>query len=149
MGDYRKLVAWHRARLLAVTVSRTSEDFDARERFGLANQMRRAAVSIVFNIAEGANRGSDRELRRFLWIARGSLGELEAQITIASDLELITDTQASALAQAALATGRPIAGLLRRLTKLTRRIPATRDPRPATTVEQTTAPTPDSPPTST
>ena len=113
MGDYRELLAWQRARALAGAVYRATEDFPARERFGLADQMRRAAISVISNIAEGANRGSDRELRRYLWIARGSLGELEAQMTVASDLRLIADEPAAAMAQSALETGRLIHGLLR------------------------------------
>jgi four helix bundle protein len=85
MGDYRELLAWQRARMLTGSIYRATECFPAREQFGLAAQMRRAAISVVSNIAEGAGRGSDLELRRFLQIARGSLGELQTQITIASD----------------------------------------------------------------
>ena len=66
MGDFRKLLAWQRARLLAGAVYRVTETFPVREHFGLADQTRRAAISVVSNIAEGANRGSDRELRRYL-----------------------------------------------------------------------------------
>jgi four helix bundle protein len=148
MGDFRKLLAWQRARALAGAVYRVTEDFPVREHSGLADQMRRAAISVVSNIAEGANRGSDRELRRYLCIARGSLGELEAQITIASDLGLITNAQATILEQAALETGRLITGLVRHYTQPGHPPPATRDPRPATISQQTTAPTPTQPPTS-
>jgi four helix bundle protein len=121
MGDYRELLAWQRARALANAVYLATEHFPIRERFGLAAQMRRAAISVVSNIAEGESRGSDRELRRFLQIARGSLGELQSQITIARDLQLIADESAHALAQAAADTGRVIYGLLRAYTP--RRLP--------------------------
>jgi len=75
--------------------------------------MRRAAISVISNIAEGAGRGTDSELRRFLQIARGSLEELQAQITIAGDLQLIANAPAQTLTQAAQETGRLIHGLLR------------------------------------
>jgi four helix bundle protein len=113
MGDYRELLAWQRARVLVEAVYRATERFPVRERYGLAAQMRRAAISVVSNIAEGASRNSDRELRRFLQIARGSLGELQSQITVACDLQLIAGDPAQALAQAAADTGRVIYGLLR------------------------------------
>jgi four helix bundle protein len=113
MGDYRELLAWQRARALAGSVYRATEAFPVREQFGLAAQMRRAAISVVSNIAEGAGRGSDPELRRFLQIARGSLEELQAQITIASDLRLISDGSARALGETATETARLVSGLLR------------------------------------
>ena len=113
MGDYRELVAWQRARALAGSVYRATERFPGRERFGLAAQMRRAAISVVSNIAEGAGRGSDPELRRFLQIARGSLEELQAQITIASDLQLLPDESAQALSESAAEAARIVYGLLR------------------------------------
>lgn len=113
MGDYRELLAWQQARALAGEVYRTTESFPVRERFGLAAQMRRAAISVASNIAEGTGRGTDPELRRFLQIARGSLEELQAQITIAGDLQLIASARAEALTRAVEETGRLIRGLLR------------------------------------
>jgi four helix bundle protein len=113
MGDYRELLAWQRARALVEAVYRATDRFPVREHFGLAAQMRRAAISVVSNIAEGESRGSDRELRRYLQIARGSLGELQSQIIVAHDLQLIEDDPAQVLTQAAADTGRVIYGLLR------------------------------------
>jgi four helix bundle protein len=113
MGDYRELLAWQRARALAGAVYLATERFPVRERFGLAAQMRRAAISVASNIAEGESRGSDRELRRFLQIARGSLGELQSQITIAGDLQLIADDAAQELTKAAADTARVLYGLMR------------------------------------
>ena len=113
MGDYRELLAWQRARALVEAVYRATDRFPVREQFGLAAQMRRAAISVVSNIAEGESRGSDRELRRYLQIARGSLGELQSQIIVAHDLQLIEDDPAQVLTQAAADTGRVIYGLLR------------------------------------
>lgn len=113
MGDYRELLAWQRARALVEAVYRATDRFPVREHFGLAAQMRRAAISVVSNIAEGESRGSDRELRRYLQIARGSLGELQSQIIVSHDLQLIEDDPAQVLTQAAADTGRVIYGLLR------------------------------------
>ena len=67
-------------------VYRCTENFPTRERYGLAAQMRRAAVSVISNIAEGCGRQGDRELTRFLKIARGSIHELECQLILSHDL---------------------------------------------------------------
>jgi four helix bundle protein len=113
MGDYRDLVAWQRARLLTAMVYRSTERFPSRERYGLAAQMRRSVVSVLSNIAEGASRRSDPEFRRFIQIARGSLAELQSQITVACDLELLDETQGKLLVEAAGNAARVIHGLLR------------------------------------
>jgi len=86
MGDYRDLVAWKRAHKLALEIYRATDSYPGRERYGLVAQLRRAAVSVVSNIAEGAGRQSDRELARFLRIARGSACEVECQLLLSRDL---------------------------------------------------------------
>jgi len=86
MGDYRDLVAWKRAHKLALEIYRSTDSFPDRERYGLVAQLRRAAASVVSNIAEGAGRKSDRELARFLRIARGSVCEVECQLLLSRDL---------------------------------------------------------------
>jgi four helix bundle protein len=83
---HHKLEAWKKARELVVSVYRLSQAFPKEEMFGLTAQMRRAAVSIPSNIAEGAARTGDREFAQFLSIAKGSLSELETQLLIATDL---------------------------------------------------------------
>jgi len=74
---------------LVTEVYRVTGSFPDTEKFGLMTQMRRAAVSLPSNIAEGSGRGSDKEFIRFLRIARGSLFELETQIEIAQRLGFI------------------------------------------------------------
>lgn len=74
---------------LVLQVYQATREFPDTEKFGLITQMRRAAVSIPSNIAEGAGRGTDREFSRFLQIARGSLFELETQMLIAQRLKLL------------------------------------------------------------
>jgi four helix bundle protein len=77
MGDFRQLTVWKSAHALALEVHRSTGCFPPVERYGLAAQMRRAAVSVVSNIAEGCGRQNDRELAYFLRIARGSIHEAE------------------------------------------------------------------------
>jgi four helix bundle protein len=83
---HHELVAWQQAMLLVRQIYELTAGFPADERFGLVTQMRRAAVSIPSNIAEGAARQSSREFSQFLVVARGSLSELDTQFRIAQDL---------------------------------------------------------------
>ena len=83
---HRDLLAWQRAILLVRTVYAVTERFPKRERFELSKQIRRAAVSVPSNIAEGAARASRREFARFVGIARGSLSELETQLIVSEML---------------------------------------------------------------
>ena len=87
---HERLDVWQDAMSLVEAVYRLTAQFPDSERFGLVSQMRRAAVSIPSNIAEGAARRSTSEYLRFLSIARGSLAELDTQIQIASRLALAT-----------------------------------------------------------
>ena len=86
MQTYRDLILWQKSIELAAAVYALTAQFPQEERFGLASQMQRAAVSIASNIAEGKLRGSRAEWLRFLRIAFGSGGELETQIEIAKRL---------------------------------------------------------------
>ena len=79
---YQRSQVWQEAIELVTEVYLLTSHFPDSEKFGLVSQMKRAAVSIPSNIAEGAGRGSDKELRRFLLIAKGSLQELETQFII-------------------------------------------------------------------
>jgi len=85
------LQVWKDAMRLVREMYRITATFPEDERFGLVSQMRRAAVSIPSNIAEGAARGGRAELVRFLAIARGSLAELDTQLWIARDLGFLDD----------------------------------------------------------
>ncbi|TAG02983.1 MAG: four helix bundle protein [Betaproteobacteria bacterium] len=91
--SHRDFPVWKAAMLLAETVYDISAKFPADERFGLIAQIRRSAVSIPSNIAEGAGRSSTGELGHFLGIALGSVAELETQLELADRLNLTDDTE--------------------------------------------------------
>jgi four helix bundle protein len=88
---YSDLVAWQKAMDLVVLVYEATEPFPPKERYGLTNQLRRAAVSIPSNIAEGQGRNTTRDFIRCLSIASGSLQELETQLIIARRLSYLEE----------------------------------------------------------
>ena len=93
-GSYRDLRVWQEAMQLAEVLYAASEHFPQHETYGLRNQMRRAAVSVASNIADGKGHRSDLEFGRFLFHARGSLLELETQIMLAGRLKYLkADTE--------------------------------------------------------
>jgi four helix bundle protein len=87
---HKKLVLWHKAVHLVVSVYGVTRRFPASERFGLAAQMQRAAVSIPSNVAEGAARKGRKEYLQFVYTSRGSLSELDTQVEIACQLGYLT-----------------------------------------------------------
>jgi len=98
--SFRDLDVWKLGKTLVLNVYAATKSFPSDERFGLAAQMRRAALSIPSNIAEGFNRYHNREYRQFLYIALGSCAELETQIEVSSDLgHLKRETQEQLLEQ--------------------------------------------------
>ena len=90
MADaYRDLIAWRKATDLAREIYRATQKSPKDELYGLTSQMRRAAVSVASNIAEGKGRYSRKEFAQFLYRARGSLLELETQLFIAKELHCL------------------------------------------------------------
>lgn len=87
---YTDLDVWLKARQLVKSVYSESKRFPKEELFGLTNQLRRAAISIPSNIAEGCGRQSDKEAVHFFFIAKGSLYEVETQLYLAMDLEYLS-----------------------------------------------------------
>jgi four helix bundle protein len=87
-ADFRDLILWQRAMVLAVLVYQITRRFPREELYGITTQLRRAAVSIPSNIAEGAARRTTRDFINFLHIARGSLAELNTQLILAVRLGL-------------------------------------------------------------
>src|ERR1700746_1623978 len=87
--NYRELVVWQRAMDLVLEVYRSTRNFPRDEIFGLTSQMRRAAVSVPSNVAEGKGRYSPKDRTHFVYQARGSLLELQTQITVAGKLSYL------------------------------------------------------------
>lgn len=86
MRDFRQLKVWEKAHGLSLTIYKATATFPQQELFGLTSQLRRAAVSIPANIAEGCGRSGEPELVRFLRISFGSASELEYHIILSADL---------------------------------------------------------------
>ena len=114
---YRELLVWQKAKALAVHVYRSTEQFPRNETYGLTSQLRRAAVSVPSNIAEGQGRLTAGEFSHFLGQARGSLLELDTQLEIALDLAYLNPDQQAILAQEIY----QVLGLLNRLLESLRR----------------------------
>ena len=101
-SSYRDLIAWTKAMELVTETYRVTSNLPDSEKFGLTSQMRRAAVSIPSNIAEGFGRRNRPEFQRFIRVARGSTCELETQIEIAARLNYLqVEVARSLFAQAA------------------------------------------------
>ena len=90
MEDFKDLRVWAKAHELTIILYEKSRSFPKEEMYGLTSQLRRAAVSIGANIAEGCGRRSDGEMKRFLQIARGSANELEYELLLAQDLHFLS-----------------------------------------------------------
>lgn len=111
--SYRDLSAWQAAKALAVEVYRTINAASVRNDFALVDQLRRAAISIPSNIAEGAGRGTNQDALRFLYIARGSLCELRTQLEVIHEAGLLDKRVCEALLGRAEEVGRLLGGLVR------------------------------------
>ncbi len=84
--SFRDLIVWQRALQMSVAIYELTENFPSTERFGLIDQMRRASISVLSNIAEGRHRGSKKDFIRFLYIAYASHMEIQAQMCLAKEL---------------------------------------------------------------
>ena len=91
MKDFRNLKVWTNAHQFALNIFNSSKSFPKEEQFGITSQIRRAALSIPTNIAEGCGRGSDSDFARFIQIALGSASEVEYQILFCKELSFIDE----------------------------------------------------------
>jgi four helix bundle protein len=110
--SYRDLRVWQFSMKLVVSVYRLTELFPKAELYGLTTQMRRAAVSVPSNIAEGKGRFTDRDRAHFYLQARGSLLELETQILIARELNYVSVTESEPLLDLSEEIGKMLNGLV-------------------------------------
>jgi len=108
---YQDLVVWQKAMMLAEAIYQATRTFPKEELYGLTSQMRRAAVSVPSNIAEGQGRNSTQEFIRHLSIALGSLLELETQVILATRLALFSQGASHQMLQQTAEVGRLIHGL--------------------------------------
>jgi four helix bundle protein len=115
--SYRDLVAWQKSMDLVVEIYRSTQSFPRTETYGLIAQLRRAAVSIPSNIAEGHDRLSTGEFRQFLGHPRGSLVEVETQILISQALGYLEPSQSTNLLNRTTEIGKILNGLLASLTR--------------------------------
>jgi four helix bundle protein len=112
---YRDLIVWQKAFELAMAVYEATAHFPREERYGITSQIRKAAISIPSNIAEGQGRRSKREFRHFLFIALGSLMEVETQILISKALTYLKSSQTEKLLAKIAEVGRLLNGLSKSL----------------------------------
>jgi len=113
MQDFRKLNVWQAGRVVTKSVYEITAGYPESESFGLEAQMRRAAVSICSNIAEGCGRGSDADFRRFLYAAMGSACELECETILCFDLSWIADRIQQRLLNNIAEVKRMLSGLIK------------------------------------
>lgn len=99
MHNFKELKVWKNSIQLAKDVYILTADFPTDEKFGLVSQMKRCAISVASNIAEGSSRSSNKAFLHFLEIAVGSLFELETQLTIAKQLEIIHESKSGSCEQ--------------------------------------------------
>jgi four helix bundle protein len=115
--SYRDLIVWKKGIALAKQTYAVTKAFPSTEIYGLTNQLRRAAVSIPSNIAEGQSRQSTKEFVHFLHIALGSLSELDTQVVIAQELGYLPESEASPVLDAIAEMRKMIYGLIQQLPK--------------------------------
>ena len=108
---YRDLIAWQRAIDVVQLVYEVSASCPKEELYGIVNQMRRSAISIPSNIAEGQGRKSDRDFQRHLAIAHGSICEMETQVMLAGRLGFLDQRQVERVLDGSAEVGRLINGL--------------------------------------
>ena len=114
-SSYKDLIAWKKAMELVAMIYDATDGFPSHEQFGLVSQLRRAAVSVPSNIAEGKAHYSNRDFVRFLRHARGSLAEIETQVLIARQRQYLPAETTAKLTQKLDELGRILSGLINSL----------------------------------
>jgi four helix bundle protein len=114
-NSYKDLIVWQRAVTMVTEVYRATQSFPREETYGLTSQVRRSAVSVASNIAEGQGRISPGEFRQFLGMARGSLIEMETQIVIAGNLGYMKNETVDRLTTRSAEVNRLLHGLMQSL----------------------------------
>jgi four helix bundle protein len=113
--SYRDLIVWKKSMRLAFDIYNLVKQLPSEERYALADQMRRAVVSIPSNIAEGKQRGSLNDYKRFAFIAKGSLSELETQILLCEGFGYITKEQSEIIMDQCAEISKMLGSLIKKL----------------------------------
>ena len=113
MSGFRELKVWQKAKELAVGIYKATKDGPFSQDFGFKDQIRRASVSVPSNIAEGDERGSNKEAVRFFYIAKGSLAELQTQLEIAYEIEYLDELNANELLEKSETIGKMLGSLIK------------------------------------
>lgn len=112
--SFTDLNAWKEGHKLVISIYKITEDFPQKELFGLTNQIRRSAISITSNIAEGFSRSSYKEKANFYCIAQGSLTELQNQLLISRDIQYINIENFKNIAEQTIIVHKLISGLIKK-----------------------------------
>ncbi len=115
LSSFRDLRVWQEAMKLTAEIYRCTANFPRHELYRLSHQIRRAAISVPSNIAEGKGHRSDKEFRHFLFHARGSLLEMQTQLMIADELQYLSKEEGKCLLAWAEGVGRALSGLINSL----------------------------------
>jgi four helix bundle protein len=113
--SFRKLLAWQKAFDLALDVYKVTKNFPKLEAYGLTSQIQRSAISISANIAEGYERQHRKEYLQHLFIAKGSLGEVETYLLLAKNLGYFSEDDYESIEKTRKETGRILGGLIKSL----------------------------------
>jgi four helix bundle protein len=113
--NFRQLIAWQKAKALAVLIYEITKQYPREELFGMVAQLRRAAVSVPSNIAEGQGRNTAGEFKQFLGIAKGSMAELITLIDLSKDLKYIDQIKYDEVMQHCEEVYKLVNGLLKSL----------------------------------
>jgi four helix bundle protein len=108
---FKSLDVWQLSKDLTVKIYTVTENFPAKEQFGLTSQIRRSAISTISNIAEGSAKGSNPDFARFISIAQGSIAELEAQLIIANEIKYLDNNLFNELCEKISIIGKMLKGL--------------------------------------
>ncbi len=112
--SFTQLTAWQQAHYLVLRIYKVSKEFPKEEQFGLTNQVRRAAVSVTSNIAEGFSRSSYKEKSQFYSMSLGSLTEVQSQILVARDLSYINLKEFNELGDITITVNKLLNGLIKK-----------------------------------
>jgi four helix bundle protein len=113
MKTHKDLNVWQESITLVTLIYEKTKSFPKNELFGLTSQIRRSSISIPSNISEGAARESNKDFLRFLYIAQGSLSELDTQLIISNNLNFLTNEDYFQISEKLLAIRKMLAGLIK------------------------------------